>query len=92
MTISNKNFTQELMERLHDWALDRTDNSIEIKKEWGKDYWVIWIFKFDYRGGIGIHITDDNFEAQDFDALLEQKRETSEKEQYEALKKKFENA
>ena len=92
MTISSKNFTQELMERLHDWAEDRTENCIEISKKFGSTDWEIWIFQFNYDGGIGSFITDENCDTEDFDALLKQKREIQERENYEALKKKFEKA
>lgn len=92
MTISNKNFTQELMEKLHDWAEACTGNCVEISKKFGSTEWEIWIFQFDWSEGIGSFITDDNCDTEDFDALLKQKREIQERENYEALKKKFEKA
>lgn len=85
VSLSSKNFTQELMERLHDWAEDRTDKCIEISKKFGNTDWEIWIFKFDYDGSIGSFITDENCDTEDFDALLKQKRE-----KYEELKRKKE--
>lgn len=90
--LSNKNFTQELMKRLHDWAVHKKDNHLEIATNIREDSWEIWIYSFDYNGGVGTHITDANFETQDFDALLKQKKEQEDKEQYEKLKRQFEKA
>ena len=90
--LSNKNFTQELMERLHDWAVDKRDNHLEVSKKVGEEGWEVWIYSFDYNGGTGTHITDSNFETQDFDLLLKQKKEQEDKEQYEKLRKQFERA
>ena len=90
MTISSKNFTQELMEQLHDWAVDSTDNQLEVAKKINSEDWEIWIYSFKYRSGA--YITDENFEIKDYNAYLKQKAIDAEKEQYEALKKKFEKA